>query len=295
VTEPETWPRDAALIASSWMAEGQRPSAEAGPCPVPLDRRLAAAVGAGFKGIGINRADYEALVGEHGVAGLAAILRDSGINMVELETLTGWWHEDPTGDIWRRPLDHMLELPPLFPVHQIKINGDFTDKSPMHETMREGFARLADRAASAGTVVGLEPVAFSNVRDAATARKIVAMSTDKGGGVVLDNWHFARGGLPPEDIGGLCAEGISGVEFSNVKPEIVGSLFEDTVDHRRLPDEGIYDTVAFIEAIAATGYTGPVGCEVLSIALRAQPLEEALRTAAAAARRVLNRAVKATP
>jgi sugar phosphate isomerase/epimerase len=269
------------------MAEGQRPAADAGPCPIPLERRLAAALDAGFAGIGLNRADYEALVAQHGAAGLAQLLKDSGASLIELETLTGWWLDDPNGTIWRRTLDCMLELCASFPVHQIKVNGDFTDNPPPVGLMQEGFARLVERVRGSGTVIGVEPVAFSNIRDAATARNIVSGKAGYGGGVTLDNWHFARTGQCPQDLGGLAGTEISGVEISNVAQDIAGSLFEDTLDHRRLPNDGVYDVPAFIRAIAATGYCGPVGCEVLSIDLRAIPLEMALAKAASSARAVL--------
>lgn len=289
---PEDWLAGAELVASSWMAEGQRPAANAPPCPIPLERRLDAASAAGFTGIGLNRADYEALLGRHGAGRLAAILADGGMRHVELETVSGWWRDDPDGTVWQAPFDRMLELAAVFPVRQIKLNGDFGPTPPDLDAMREGFARLAAQALAAGTVVGLEPVAFSNVRDAATARAIAGESAGRGGGVTLDCWHFGRLGLAPDDLGGLAGAGIAGVEVSNIGPEVVGSLFEDTLDHRRLPDAGLHDVPAFLGAVAATGYRGPVGCEVLSLALRSQPLDEALRSAAAAARAVLRAAAR---
>ena len=281
------WPATAELVASSWMAEGQRPSAEAGPCPIPFERRASAAVAAGFAGIGLNRADYDAQVQRHGLSGLARILSDAGIRHVELETVTGWWNDDPDGAQWRKAFDRMLEFCAVFPVHRIKLNGDFTEPGPSIETMRTGFARLARDAQGAGTVAALEPVAFSNVRDPATARAIVGETAGHGGGAMLDCWHFARGDLPPQDLAGIQVQEISGIEISNIGPSVVGSLFEDTVDHRRLPDEGSYDVAAFLGAVAATGYDGPIGCEVLSLDLRALPIEQALQAAAASARRVI--------
>jgi sugar phosphate isomerase/epimerase len=287
------WPARAELVASSWMAEGQRPAIDAGPCPIPIERRATAAFAAGFAGVGLNRADYEALVQRHGLPGLARILSDAGIRHAELETVTGWWNEDPNGTQWRSAFDRMLEFCAYFPVRQIKLNGDFTEPGPSIETMRAGFAALARDAQSAGTIAALEPVAFSNVRDPATARAIIGETAGQGGGVMLDCWHFARGGLPQRDLGGVERQAISGVEISNIGPVIVGSLFEDTVDHRHVPDEGPYDVAAFLGAVTATGYDGPIGCEVLSIELRAMPIEQALQTAAASTRRIVAMAVPA--
>ncbi|GGD80592.1 hypothetical protein GCM10010990_33100 [Croceicoccus mobilis] len=270
------------------MAEGARPAADAGPCPIPIERRVAAAVAAGFAGIGLNRADYEALIAQHGAAGLARVLGDGGVRHVELETVTGWWNDDPDGTCWRAAYDAMLSFCAHFPVRQIKLNGEFSAVPASIESMRAGFVRLAESAAQAGTIAALEPVAFSNVRNAATARLIVANSAGHGGGVMLDCWHFARRGIAPDDLGGLTGAEICGVEISNIAPDIVGSLFEDTVDHRRLPDEGVYDVAAFLRAVGDAGYAGPIGCEVLSIRLREMPIEAAMQTAADSARRTLN-------
>jgi sugar phosphate isomerase/epimerase len=287
------WPATADLVASSWMVEGQRPAMDAGPCPIPIERRATAAVAAGFAGIGLNRADYEALVQQHGLQGLARILSDAGIRHAELETVTGWWSEDPDGAQWRGAFDRMLEFCAYFLVRQIKLNGDFAEPGPSIETMRAGFATLARDAQSAGTVAALEPVAFSNVRDPGTARAITGDTVGHGGGVMLDCWHFARCGRAPRDLGGIERQAISGVEISNISPAIVGSLFEDTVDHRHLPDMGPYDVAAFLGAVAETGYDGPIGCEVLSIELRAMPIELALQAAAASTRRIVAMAVPA--
>lgn len=288
------WPAAADLIASSWMVSAQRPAADAPPCPIPIERRIAAAAAAGYRGIGINLGDLDGILREHGGAGLKALMEDAGLVHLELETLTGWWDDDPDGTIWRRPLAMMLAIARDVPVLRIKVNGSFGPRPVPIEAMRRGFARIARIAGDGGTRLALEPVAFSNVTDAAAARAIVADSVEYGGGVMLDCWHFARGGLAPDALGGLTAEEISGVEISNVDAEVVGSLFEDTVDHRRLPGEGVYDVSAFLNAVAATGYTGTLGCEVLSIALREKPLEEAMRTTAEAARAISGEAALAS-
>lgn len=281
----DSWPVGTELVASSWMLEGQRPAVDAPACDIPIARRLKAAVDAGFAGIGLNTADLASIFARHGRIGFATMIADYGIRHLEVETLMNWWTEDADGSLWRRTLDLFLDAASALPVRQIKINGDFSPDPPSIEAMEAGFAYLASRAFEAGTVIALEPVAFSNVRDPATAKQIVGASAGKGGGVMLDCWHFARGGLAADDLAALSGDAISGVEMSNVAAEIVGDLFEDTVDHRRMPDDGIFPIQSFLRAVAASGYRGPVGVEVLSAKLRAQPIEEALAQAAQAARR----------
>jgi sugar phosphate isomerase/epimerase len=80
------------------------------------------------------------------------------------------------------------------------------------------------------------------------------------------------------------------VELDDADPEVVGTLFEDTRDHRRYPGEGSFDLTGFVEVVRGTGFTGPWGVEILSDAHRALPLDVGLARARDAALAVLRRA-----
>ena len=56
-----------------------------------------------------------------------------------------------------------------------------------------------------------------------------------------------------------------------------GSLWEDTIHHRRLCGEGDLNPPAFIKAVQAAGYRGYYGVEILSEEHRKLPLEEMAR------------------
>jgi sugar phosphate isomerase/epimerase len=60
---------------------------------------------------------------------------------------------------------------------------------------------------------------------------------------------------------------------------VVGTLFEDTADRRRLCGHGSFDLQGDIRALRAAGWTGPWGVEILSEDFRRLPVREA--TAAA--------------
>ena len=66
---------------------------------------------------------------------------------------------------------------------------------------------------------------------------------------------------------------------SPAKAEVVGTLFEDTINNRELCGEGDADVEAFIRAIDRIGYDGPWGVEIISHAHRARPIDEALTRA----------------
>lgn len=58
------------------------------------------------------------------------------------------------------------------------------------------------------------------------------------------------------------------------------SLFEDTIDHRRLCGEGEFDVRGFVTTMPAAGYEGPWGIEVLNRELRKLPPEHLAERAA---------------
>lgn len=55
---------------------------------------------------------------------------------------------------------------------------------------------------------------------------------------------------------------IVGVELNDADAEPVGTLFDDTVNRRRLCGEGAFDLVGIIAALRAAGWDGPWGVEI---------------------------------
>ena len=98
-------------------------------------------------------------------------------------------------------------------------------------------------------------------------------------GLVLDIWHIVRGDVPFDRIAVIPGGQIVHIELNDAKSEPVGSLAEDTLDHRLLPGQGTFDIPGFLDAVAATGYSGVYGVEILSDEQRQRPLGEAARLA----------------
>lgn len=274
------------LLAAHWLLAGQRPQAGAVQCPVPLADRMRHAAAAGFTGIGLSEADLVHNVGLHGARNIRTMLDDHGLLHVELEALTDWWLDE---EAWRASLDTMLDLGDRIGARIVKATGDFSATPVPLQLMVDRFMAVAERARSAGMVVALEIIAFSNVADVPTALAVLGEQGGRGAGLMLDCWHFARRGLPIESITTIPAGWIAGVEISDIGADVMGDIFTDTLDHRRLPGAGVYDIGAFLKAVDAAGYAGPVGLEVLSAALRDRPLAEALDVCAQAAWTLMQR------
>lgn len=77
------------------------------------------------------------------------------------------------------------------------------------------------------------------------------------------------------------------MELNDADADVVGTLFEDTVDRRRYCGEGSFDLAGTITALRAVGWTGPWGVEILSTEHRRLDVRRAAAHAAATARRLL--------
>jgi sugar phosphate isomerase/epimerase len=143
--------------------------------------------------------------------------------------------------------------------------------------MIESFAGLCDDAAAAGIGVTLELFPVSNVRDLATGRAIVEGAARPNGGLLLDIWHMVRGGVAFADIAALPPGTITHVELDDAAATCEGSIMDDTIDRRLLCGEGSFDIGGFLRSVAATGYDGAYGVEILSEVHRARTPEDAAR------------------
>ncbi len=73
---------------------------------------------------------------------------------------------------------------------------------------------------------------------------------------------------------------IFGVELDDAAPDIVGTLFEDTVDNRMFCGDGSFDLTGLVALLRELGFDGPWGVEILSTSFRALPVSQALKLAA---------------
>ena len=265
------------LLASYFTIAGDHPPSRAtGISPHGLRDRIEAAAGAGYSGFGFYASDLAAFLGSLGWSDIRALLAHNGIRHVEVECLRNWFADGDlraASDAERRLL---LEAAGELGAFHIKIGGGLPGRWSS-EDMIEPFAALCDEAASAGTKVSLEMVPFSVVRDLPTALAIVEGAGRDNGGLILDFWHLDRAQVTPAHIVALPPARLFGVELCDAPRHVEGTLLEDTWKRRRFCGEGDIDIAGYLAAIAALGFTGPFGCEVISDSVRAMPLVEAAR------------------
>ncbi|MEB8336945.1 sugar phosphate isomerase/epimerase family protein [Streptomyces endophyticus] len=274
------------LLATCWTTAGDAaPGRHDQRSPLSLRERAEAASAAGFTGFGLLHADLVEAEREYGIAGIRSLFEDNGLVHLELELLTDWWADGPeraASDAVRRDLLRAVEV---LGAHHLKIAPDVEDGPWQLDTWAKEFAALAAQADGVGARLGIEFLPWSNLKTLHDGLELVETAGHPAGGLIIDAWHTERAGTPPADLAHVPASRIVGVELNDADPQVIGTLFEDTVSRRRLCGEGAFDLPGIIAALRTAGWSGPWGVEILSDSHRALPVREATeaayRTAAA--------------
>ena len=83
---------------------------------------------------------------------------------------------------------------------------------------RRGPGRAGREAAQAGTRVSIELVPSSAIQDLETARRIVDHAGEPNGGLLIDIWHMARGGISYDEVANLPPYLVTAVEVDDAFP-----------------------------------------------------------------------------
>ena len=276
------------LLATCWSSAGDAASDRVDlRSPVPLRERIEAASATGFRGFGLLSADLPAAEQEYGLNGIRTMLDDNGIVDLALEGIPYWWDDGPRRAESDR-IRHAL-LPAAEVLGARAMNGppggDAAPGGP--EAWAAKFGELARQADDAGTRLGLEFFPWSNIKTLHDGLRLVEDAGHGAAGVVIDVWHIERAHTPVADLASVPLHRIVGVELNDADPQVVGTLFEDTVHRRRYCGEGSFDLTGIITALRAAGWSGPWGVEILSAEHRSLPVRDALARAADSARRQL--------
>lgn len=269
------------LIAGHWTVAGSvGPHMPDPVSPHSFEARIERAACAGFSGIGLGHRDLLRHLPPDGLAPLRRSLDAHGLEIVELELLKDWFADGERRAESDRVRRHLLAVAAEIGARHIKVAGDADrDAAWPLDRLAGEFHRLCEDARAVGARIALEIAPMSSVFDIASARAIIGTAGHPAGGLMLDIWHIARAGIPYDELRAIEAESITAVELCDASREVAGPLWEDTVLRRLLCGEGDLDVPHFIEAVAAAGYRGPYGVEIISDAHRQRPLAEQARLA----------------
>ena len=229
-------------------------------------------------------ADLPAAEEEYGLAGIRTLLDDNGIVDLELEDIPYWWDDGPRRPESDRVRHGLLRAAEALGARHVKVTPDGDDAPWDLDHWAAEFAELAKQVADAGTRLGIEFFPWSNLKTLRDGLALVEAAGADNAGVVIDAWHVERAHTPVADLASVPLHRIVGVELNDADPEVVGTLFEDTVHRRRYCGEGSFDLPGMIAALRTAGWAGPWGVEILSDEHRSLPVDAALRRAAESAR-----------
>jgi sugar phosphate isomerase/epimerase len=274
------------LLATCWTSAGNvRPGLTPDESPFAIADRVAAVAAAGYTGIGFELADLDAARDTIGFAALRTMISDAGLTRIEVEYLNDWWIDGPRREASNARRRRLLEAAAALGAHHIKVGTGSPGDTRDPEVLRREFAQLASDATEAGTRIALEPGAGSGLHLIEDAIPLVLELASPAAGILLDPWHLYRDGIPYDRVVGMLpASSLVAVELSDAPAAAIGGFFDDTFDNRLVPGDGDFDVPAFIRAMAAIGYQGPWGIELMSTRTRTLPLDVALSEAAAGAR-----------
>lgn len=283
-------PQAPTLIASYFTLAGNiKPLEGLVVSPLPFRARAEAAGRAGFNGFGFELTDLDHILTHTTPADVRAILDDNGLNVVEIEVLLDWFLTDErriASDLARR---RMLELAGALGARHIKVGSDLTGSPWPMAAIGDAFAALCDEAAAVGTRVGIELLPVATLATLEQGVDVVRHAGRANGGLVIDIWHMTRGQVDFASIARLTPQMITHVELNDGPATPVRSFFEETICCRELCGEGAFDIEGFLGAIAATGYDGTFGIELLSDAHRLRDVDTAAARAAATTRHCMER------
>jgi 4-hydroxyphenylpyruvate dioxygenase len=229
-----------------------------------LETKLAAAARAGFRCVEIFENDLTFYPGA--ARDVRRLADDHGLEIVALQPLRDF-EGSPSArrqrafDRARVKLDLTAELgAPLLCL----CSSVAPDALGEPERIADDLSELADIARGSGLRIGYEALSWGrHVRDWTAAWDIVAKADKPNLGIVLDSFHICVRGAPIAPIADLPADRIALVQVSDA-PDLTMDPMSLSRHYRCYPGQGDYPIVDYLEAVAKSGYAGPVSLEIFN-------------------------------
>ena len=243
----------------------------------PLDRVLAAAAGAGFRGVALDWFTLRAAE-RAGTAAtdIADRVRDLGLVVTDLSAL-GLGADASTDERVATSMARRCAALGI-PLCALVLTV------PPSPTVDDRIARVADIFAASGVRLALEFVPYTAVRTLAEARAVCERVGYDRCGVLVDTWHLARSGGSAADLADLGPDQIACVQLADAAPSAADDVPDESRRARLLPGDGVVDFPGVAAALTAAGYDGALGTEVLAAELRGRSPEAVAEACFRAAR-----------
>ena len=229
-----------------------------------LREKLAAIAAAGFDGVEIFENDFLAFDG--GPAEVGRMVRDHGLEILLFQPFRDFegMPEPQRARAFERA-ERKFDLMGELGADTVLVCSNV---SPLAlggiDRAAADFRELGERAARHGIRVGYEALAWGrHVDDHRDAWEIVRRADHDNVGLIVDSFHTLARGIDPETIRSIPGDRIFFVQLADA-PRIDMDLLYLSRHFRNMPGEGDLDVTAFMRAVAATGYAGPLSLEIFN-------------------------------
>ncbi len=220
--------------------------------------QIVAAAGAGFPLLSPDFFAIGSYVSEGGtVAELAQLQQRQGIATYDLAGLTVSDDDAAT----KHDAEELLGMGVALGAEWVQVRVI----EQVDQVVRTRYAWCRDALAEAGLGVAVEFSPYSVIRSIAEAQDLLSTAGGQRSrrGVIVDSFHFYRGGSTWEELDALALDDIALVQFDDALPAGEDSR-ADTLHRRALPGEGELDLARFAKRLRDRGFDGVVSVEVLA-------------------------------
>ena len=243
--------------------------------------RCRAAADAGLAGIGLHLDDPVFVEGRAGLDHVAEVLDATGVQLVEIELLTGWARGVPDAD----RVDLLVALGSRFGPHHVTA-VEF-ESQPIDVRLAASTLRpIAERFAEQDVIVAVEPFPWSGLRDVDVLLALldeVAMSSV---GAMVDVWHLSHCAAASR-VDDVLDRAVA-VQLNDGE-RAQGDLLTAARTSRLLPGEGTLGVHDLIAGLRRRGFEGPWCVEASDPTIRAAGIDATAARVVASAKAALKR------
>ncbi|MEU4762996.1 sugar phosphate isomerase/epimerase [Actinosynnema sp. NPDC023794] len=249
----------------------------------PFGERVRVAAEAGFGGVGLSVEVYQsALRSGLDDEAMRAILAEHGVAVTEVEFLSDWVATADT--VPPTPKETTaFHIARAFGADH--VNAGLFETTPL-DALADGFTALCERAGE--VKVALEYMPFAAVPDLGTAWEVVRGTGRANAGLVIDVWHWVRGGTEPAELDTVPADRVFAVQLCDISAEALVDMRHESLHHRLPPGSRTRHAQDVVAILERHGVTAELSAEVMSDALLAQGFDVTAKAVFAGMKHVLD-------
>ena len=242
---------------------------------LPLREQLRAAAIAGCEALSVTPSDYVAWLGKSiSTRDIKLMAEDAGVRITHFDPFVRWveqWQPDLPGEDFPTDsiafdADDFFRMAGALGVESFTAWAGFPAGRYGIPQVIDAFGALCKRAAAEGLRCDLEFIPVFGIPDLRSAWEIVESAGASNSGIVLDMWHYIRGGRDDAVLRAIPGERITGVQLCDATAHVPAgmSLAYDGLNNRRLPGDGEFPISEIVDVLRKTDGLNVVGLEIFS-------------------------------